>query len=148
MTVDAPPRYLSHTLTFRRVGLILKPVVNQVEDIDQLWQALADPTRRRIVERLGRGPASVTMLAAPLPMSLPAVVQHLQVLESCGLIASEKVGRVRTCRLEVERLDAVQDWIAVRRRTWQRRLDRLGDVLADEAASRIADTSQTEESTR
>lgn len=148
MTVDAPPRHLSHTLTFRRVGLILKPVVNQVEDIDQLWQALADPTRRRIVERLGRGPASVTMLAAPLPMSLPAVVQHLQVLESCGLIASEKVGRVRTCRLEVERLDAVQDWIAVRRRTWQRRLDRLGDVLADEAASRIADTSQTEESTR
>jgi len=123
-------------------------MVNQVEDIDQLWQALADPTRRRIVERLGRGPASVTMLAAPLPMSLPAVVQHLQVLESCGLIASEKVGRVRTCRLEVERLDAVQDWIAVRRRTWQRRLDRLGDVLADEAASRIADTSQTEESTR
>jgi len=148
VTVDAPPRHLSHTLTFRRVGLILKPVVNQVEDIDQLWQALADPTRRRIVERLGRGPASVTMLAAPLPMSLPAVIQHLQVLESCGLIASEKVGRVRTCRLEVERLDAVQDWIAVRRRTWQRRLDRLGDVLADEAASRIADTSQTEESTR
>ena len=83
-----------------------------------MLQALADPTRRRIVERLGIGPASVTALAAPIPMSLPAVVQHLQVLEGCGLVASEKVGRVRTCRLEMERLDMVQDWLATRRQTW------------------------------
>ncbi len=94
------------------------------------------------------GPIVAATLAAPLPMSLPAVFQHLRVLESCGLVASEKVGRVRTCRLELERLNVVQDWIAARRRTWQRRLDRLGDVLAAEAASPTTDTSQTEEGTR
>jgi DNA-binding transcriptional ArsR family regulator len=108
-------------------------MVQQLEDIDRLLFALADPTRRRIIERLGSGPASVTALATPLPMSLPAVVQHLQVLEGCGLVASEKVGRVRTCRLEPERLASVQDWIAARRRTWERRLDRLGERLATDA---------------
>lgn len=95
-----------------------------------MFAALADPTRRQLVEQLGRGPASVSELAKPLPMSLPAVVQHLQVLEACGLVRSEKVGRVRTCRLEVTRLETVQDWIDARRRTWERRLDRLGDYLA------------------
>lgn len=97
-----------------------------------VFHALSDPTRRRIVEQLGNGPATVSQLAAPLPMSMPAVVQHLQVLESSGLIASEKVGRVRTCRLVVKRLDTVQDWIDARRATWERRLDRLGDYLASE----------------
>jgi DNA-binding transcriptional ArsR family regulator len=123
-------------------------MLNHVEDIDRLMHALADPTRRRIVERLGTGPASVTTIAAPLPMSLPAVVQHLSVLESCGLVASEKVGRVRTCRLEVERLETVQDWIAARRRTWERRLDRLGDVLATEAGPPITEARQTKEDSR
>ncbi len=80
-------------------------------------------------------------------MSLPAVLQHLQVLETCGLVASEKVGRVRTCRLEVERLNTVQEWIDARRRTWDRRLDRLGDVLAAEGASTATDATQTKEST-
>lgn len=91
--------------------------------------ALADPTRRLIVERLGGGPASVTSLAAPLPMSLPAVVQHLQVLQRSGLVVSEKQGRVRTCRLNPQRLGTVEDWIAARRLTWEHRLDRLGEVL-------------------
>ncbi len=95
-----------------------------------LLQALADPTRRRIVERLGRGPATVSELAGPLPMSLPAVLQHLQVLTNSGVVSTTKVGRVRTCHLELARLDVVQDWIADRRQTWERRLDRLGDVLA------------------
>jgi DNA-binding transcriptional ArsR family regulator len=113
-------------------------VVNQ--DLDQVMNALADPTRRRIVERLGLGPASVTELAEPLPMSLPAVVQHLQVLERCGVIGTQKLGRVRTCHLEPDGLDPVQDWIAARRRAWQHRLDRLGEVLADPP-------TQTEEST-
>jgi DNA-binding transcriptional ArsR family regulator len=106
-------------------------VPNQAEDVDRLFQALADPARRRIVERLGGGPASVTELAAPLPMSLPAVLQHLQVLERSGVIGTEKVGRIRTCHLEVQRLDTLQDWIAARRNAWQHRLDRLGEVLAD-----------------
>jgi DNA-binding transcriptional ArsR family regulator len=107
-------------------------VLNNQSDSDVVFHALSDPTRRRIVERLGRGPASVSEIAAPLPMSMPAVVQHLQVLEASGLVASEKVGRVRTCRLVVKRLDTVQDWIDARRAAWERRLDRLGDYLAND----------------
>jgi DNA-binding transcriptional ArsR family regulator len=107
-------------------------VLNYSGDVDEVLHALADPTRRRIVEALGTGPASVSELAKPLPMSLPAVVQHLQVLESCGLVRSQKVGRVRTCHLDVKRLDTVQDWIDARRAAWERRLDRLGDYLANQ----------------
>jgi DNA-binding transcriptional ArsR family regulator len=102
-------------------------------EIDRVLHALADPTRRRMLEQLGRGAATVSELARPLPMSLPAVVQHLQVLESSGLVRSAKVGRVRTCHLVVKRLDTVDDWIAERRRTWERRLDRLGDFLVTDA---------------
>jgi DNA-binding transcriptional ArsR family regulator len=102
-------------------------------DADVVFHALADSTRRRIVERLGTGPATVSQLAEPLPISMPAVVQHLQVLEASGLIETQKVGRVRTCRLVVKRLDTVQDWIDERRRTWERRLDRLGDYLDEQA---------------
>jgi DNA-binding transcriptional ArsR family regulator len=112
---------------------ILKCVLKYATDADAVFHALSDPTRRHIVEHLDRGPASVSQLAAPLPMSLPAVVQHLQVLEACGLVASEKVGRVRTCRLVVKKLDTVQDWIDARRATWERRLDSLGDYLAEQA---------------
>jgi len=101
-------------------------------DADAVFHALSDPTRRNLVERLGRGPASVSELAAPLPMSMPAVVQHLAVLEASGLVESQKVGRVRTCRLVVKRLDTVQDWIDARRAAWERRLDRLGDYLAEQ----------------
>jgi DNA-binding transcriptional ArsR family regulator len=84
-----------------------------------------------IVERLSRGPASVSELAAPLPMSLPAVVQHLQVLEETGLVTSEKVGRVRTCRIEPAAMQPVEKWINERRQTWEERLDRLGEYLAE-----------------
>jgi DNA-binding transcriptional ArsR family regulator len=123
-------------------------VLNQVEDVDRLLHALGDPTRRRMVERLGRGPATVTELAEPLPMSLPGVLQHLHVLTNSGLVATEKVGRVRTCRLEPGRLDVVQDWIAARRQTWERRLDRLGDVLAAEAGPRPRRTNTRRTDTR
>jgi len=98
-------------------------------DIDRLLSALADPTRRWMVERLSSGPASVTTLAAPLPMSLPAVVQHLQVLERSGLVLTEKQGRVRTCRLDPARLRTIDDWLEARRSSWERALDRLGEVL-------------------
>jgi DNA-binding transcriptional ArsR family regulator len=125
-------------LTIPGIRAIVRPMLNQPADIDRVLHALADPTRRQIVERLGLGPASVTAVAAPLPMSLPAVVQHLQVLEASGLVASEKVGRVRTCRLELERLDTVDTWISERRTTWERRLDRLGEVLADKEATKKA----------
>jgi DNA-binding transcriptional ArsR family regulator len=108
-------------------------MLNQVAPLDLLFQALADPTRRAMVERLSRGPASVSELARPLAMSLPAVVQHLHVLEASGLVRSEKVGRVRTCRIEPEALRTAEQWIIERRTSWERRLDRLGDYLAEQA---------------
>ncbi len=101
------------------------------DSLDHLFQALADPTRRGIVDRLARGPASVSELAAPFAMSLPAVVQHLQVLEASGLVRSQKVGRVRTCRIEPTALQGAERWIAERRAAWERRLDRLGEFLAE-----------------
>jgi len=97
-----------------------------------MFQALADPSRRIMVERLSRGPASVSELARPLAMSLPAVVQHLQVLEASGLIRSEKVGRVRTCHIEWAALQTAEEWMLERRKTWEHRLDRLGDFLAEQ----------------
>jgi DNA-binding transcriptional ArsR family regulator len=106
-------------------------MLNYSEPLDRLFQALADPTRRSMVERLSRGPASVGELARPLAMSLPAVMQHLQILEASGLVRSEKVGRVRTCRIETRALSLVEQWISERRNTWERRLDRLGEILAE-----------------
>ena len=97
--------------------------------LDRVFQALADPTRRVMVERLSRGPASVSELAEPFAMSLPSIVQHLQVLEASGLIRSEKVGRVRTCRIGEAALGSAERWITERRATWERRLDRLGQYL-------------------
>jgi DNA-binding transcriptional ArsR family regulator len=98
-----------------------------------MFKALADPSRRVMVERLSRGPASVSELAEPLTMSLPAVVQHLQVLEASGLVQSEKVGRVRTYQIEPKALRTAEQWIAERRASWERRLDRLSDYLAEYA---------------
>ena len=101
------------------------------ESVDRVFHALADPSRRVIVERLSREPASVSELARPLPMSLPAVVQHLQVLETSGLVRSEKIGRVRICKIEPAALRPVEQWISARRSNWERRLDRLGDYLTE-----------------
>ena len=100
--------------------------------LDALFHALADPTRRALVERLTRGPASVSALAQPLAMSLPAVLQHLQVLEACGLVRSQKEGRVRTCRIAPAALRAAAQWIAGRQAQWERRLDRLGAFLDEQ----------------
>jgi len=97
--------------------------------LDSVFHALADPGRRSMVERLSRGPASVSELAEPLAMTLAAVVQHLKVLEASGLVRSEKIGRVRTCHIEPQALDLAERWIAERRRGWERRLDRLGEYL-------------------
>ncbi len=99
-------------------------------DIDLLFQALADPSRRAMVDRLTRGPASVSELARPLRMSLPAVVQHLHVLEDSGLVRSHKLGRVRTCSVEPAALRAAERWISDRRTAWEQSLDRLGEYLA------------------
>lgn len=112
--------------------MILKYMLNQSAQLDRMFQALADPTRRVMIERLSRGPASVSELAKPLAMSLPAVVQHLQVLEASGLVRSEKTGRVRTCRIEPSALQTAEHWIGARRASWERRLDRLGDYLAEQ----------------
>ena len=98
-------------------------------NLDLMFQALSDPSRRSMVERLSRGPASVSQLAAPLDMSLPAVVQHLQVLEASGLVKTEKIGRVRSCTLDGSAMSQAERWINDRRIQWERRLDRLGDFL-------------------
>ena len=110
--------------------MILKHVLNRSDALDLAFQALADPTRRNIIERLTRAPVSVSELARPLAMTLPAVMQHLAVLEASGLVRSEKSGRVRTCRIDPEALSLAERWINDRRQEWERRLDRLGDYLA------------------
>ena len=104
-------------------------MLNQSSDLDRLFLALADPARRAIVERLSRGPAPVSELARPLPMSLPSAMQHLGVLEAAGLVRSEKIGRVRTCAIEPQALSQAEQWINARRVEWERRLDRLGEYL-------------------
>lgn len=111
-------------------------MLNQVASLDLMFQALGDPTRRVMVERLSRGPASVSELAKPLAMSLSAVVQHLQVLEASGLVRSEKQGRVRTCRIEPAALKTAEQWIVERRASWERRLDHLADYLAEDGETK------------
>jgi len=101
-------------------------MIEAAQNLDQMFQALADPTRRLIVERLSRGPASVSELAAPFAMSLPAIVQHLQLLEQSGLVRTEKVGRTRTCTIDTGSLSLVEKWINDRRIGWEKRFDRLG----------------------
>jgi DNA-binding transcriptional ArsR family regulator len=108
---------------------MLKFMLNHPASLDTTFQALADPTRRAIVARLSQGPASVSELAQPLTMSLPAVMQHLAVLEGAGLVRSEKVGRVRTCRIEPQALDLAEQWLHQRRSEWDARLDRLAEYL-------------------
>lgn len=106
-------------------------MLNESARLDLAFQALADPTRRGMLARLSRAPASVSELARPYRMSLPAVMQHLQMLEASGLVRSEKKGRVRTCRLEPRALASAETWIAEQRALWEGRLDRLEDFLAD-----------------
>ena len=111
--------------------LLLNIMLNQQPNLDLMFQALADPTRRAMIDRLSRGPASVSELAKPFDMSLPAVVQHLQALEHSGLVTSQKVGRVRTVQIQPDTLSLAEQWINDRRTAWARRLDRLGDFLAE-----------------
>jgi DNA-binding transcriptional ArsR family regulator len=100
--------------------------------VDRAFHALGDPTRRAIVERLSEGPRSVSGLAEPLGVTITAVAQHLQVLEQSGLVRTWKTGRVRTCRIEASGFGILEGWIAERRNTLERQLDRLGDLLAEE----------------
>lgn len=100
-------------------------------DIDRLLHALGDPTRREMLDMLSERPLSVSGLASPLGITLTAVAQHLQILEECGLVQTEKVGRVRTCRIHSAGFDALERWIKQHRTTWEQRLDRLGDLLAE-----------------
>ena len=104
-------------------------MLNKATALDQTFQALADSTRRAILAELTRGPSSVSKLARPLAMSLPAVMQHLAVLEESGLVRSEKIGRVRTCRIEPKALSMAEQWINQRRLEWERHFDRLGEYL-------------------
>jgi DNA-binding transcriptional ArsR family regulator len=104
-------------------------MLNYEAPLDRAFQALADPTRRAMVERLAQGPATVSELKHPLVMSLPAVMQHLAVLETSGLVVSQKSGRVRTCRINPAAFAEAERWLTERRLEWERRLDRLGEYL-------------------
>jgi DNA-binding transcriptional ArsR family regulator len=104
-------------------------MLNQERSLDHAFQALADANRRAMLARLARGPTSVSELARPFAMSLPAVMQHLAVLEQAGLVRSEKVGRVRTCRIEPQALSQAEQWIQARRAEWEGHFDRLGEYL-------------------
>jgi DNA-binding transcriptional ArsR family regulator len=104
-------------------------MLNQSSDLDRLFHALADPARRAMVERLSLGPAPVSELARPLPMSLPSAMQHLGVLEAAGLVSTQKMGRVRTCEIRPQALSEAEQWINARRTEWEHRLDRLGEYL-------------------
>jgi DNA-binding transcriptional ArsR family regulator len=121
-------------LTVEIVGCKLNYMLDQTIDLDRTFQALADKSRRTMVERLTFGPASVSELAEPLAMSLAAVVQHVQVLEACGVVKTRKVGRTRMCRIDPVAMTRAEKWITDRRQVWESRLDRLGDFLSEEAA--------------
>jgi DNA-binding transcriptional ArsR family regulator len=122
---------------------ILKYVLNQTAGLDRVFQALADPGRRLMVERLSEGPASVTELGRPLAMSLAAVLQHVQVLGASGLVRSQKTGRTRTCSINPAALRTAERWMSERRAICERRLDRLGDYLAATADSPDTPPDQT-----
>jgi DNA-binding transcriptional ArsR family regulator len=107
-------------------------MLNQSATLDPVFRALSDPSRREMLEQLSLGPASVSQLAQPLEMTLSAVVQHLAILESSGLVRSEKVGRVRTCRLESVPMRSAEAWFSGQRERWERRLDRLGELLRED----------------
>jgi DNA-binding transcriptional ArsR family regulator len=104
---------------------------NQVAQMSLVFQALADPTRRAVVERLSCGPTATSELAQPFKMALPSFLQHLDVLQKCGLVQSRKSGRVRTYELAPNTLKAAEDWMATQRTLWERRLDRLDSFLED-----------------
>lgn len=114
------------------VKYLLECVLNPAHPLDKVFHALSDSTRRAVVERLGRGPASVSEIADPLSISLAAVLQHLQVLEQSGIVRTEKQGRVRMCRLDPDALSGAEAWFAERRALWERRIDQLEEFLAEQ----------------
>lgn len=120
---------MQNALAKHHLSNYLSIMFRQDAVLDLAFQALADPSRRAMVDRLAQGPATVSELAKPLAMSLPAVMQHLAVLETSGLVKSQKVGRVRTCSIEPKALTQAEQWISERRALWERRLDRLGQFL-------------------
>jgi DNA-binding transcriptional ArsR family regulator len=108
-------------------------MLDQSSQLDRIFHALSDPTRRAVLDRLARGPASVSELAAPFETTLASVVQHVQVLEASGLIASEKIGRIRTCRISADAVARAESWLSERRALWETRFDRLGALVEGEA---------------
>lgn len=118
-------------------------MVSQLENLDQLFQALADGTRRGVVERLCRGPSSVSDLHRDTNMAMPSFLQHLRVLEECGLMTSRKTGRVRTCELVPDKLSVITNWLEQQRKLWEQRLDQLDDYLLKLKKSTIATKDTT-----
>lgn len=120
---------VKYLLDYPHVTAILKHMLKQSSELDQIFHALSDPTRRAVLDRLTQGPASVSELAAPFETTLAAIVQHVQVLEASGLIATEKIGRTRMCRISPEAVARAERWLSERRALWEDRFDRLGALL-------------------
>lgn len=120
-------KHLGIDLTIFR--LFVEPMLATRPALDETFRALADPTRRAVVQALGRGPASVSELARPFEMALPSFLQHLKVLEDAGLVTTAKTGRVRTCTLRAEPLAAAEHWLEAQRSLWTRRLDQLDRLV-------------------
>lgn len=129
--LEKEDKYLSEPLTIRQRPCILKHMLNDMLDLDRVFHALADPGRRLMLERLGQGPASVSELGKSLPMTLAAVVQHVQVLEASGLVQTQKLGRTRICTLNLVPLRSAEHWISERRAFVEQSLDRLGQYLVE-----------------
>jgi len=110
---------------------MVRCVPSQSIELDRVFQALADPTRRAVLQRLGRGAAPVSELAEPFDMALPSFIQHLKVLEGCRLVRSQKSGRIRTYQISPEPLKAAEGWMSEQRAVWERRLDQLDRYLED-----------------
>lgn len=107
-------------------------MANNVAELDRVFAALADPTRRGIVRRLGRGPASVGELARSAPIALPSFMKHIRTLEATGLVRTSKTGRVRHCELNRERFGLIEDWLSDQRRVWEERTDRLARFVEED----------------
>ena len=120
------------SLPFSELFNIVCYMVNYKDTLDTAFQALSDPTRRAVLHRLMKGPAAVKELAEPFDMGLPSFMKHIKVLETSGLIRSNKEGRVRTCHIRIERLEEAESWISKQRAIWEARLDRLADFVENE----------------
>lgn len=132
-----------NSLPHEKLFYMVRHMENHLTSLDSAFHALSDPTRRAVIHRLMTGPAPVKALARPFDMGLPSFLKHLKVLEDSGLVTSEKVGRVRTCRIRAETLTQAEDWLVTQRRLWEGRMERLADYVENELSGNDRSATRT-----